>query len=570
LLGHHDEDEGIAEIATVQSKHSYCGTATTSALCPDEGLRSTLDERSSPRIPQQKREILMRMTKSGVAKSGLLAGALLMALSGVAQAGKKDDTIRFAYEQVPESIDPFFNNVRIGVILGQLAWDTLIFRDPNTNEYRGQLAKSWKWIDDKTIEFELREGIKFHNGEEFDADDVVYTMNYVSKAENKVVTQTNVNWIAGAEKIDKFKVRIKLKRTFPAAIEYLAGPVVIHPNEYYEKVGPKGMNESPVGSGPYKIVEHIPGKSVKLVANPDYPKELGKAVPKIKNLEIRFLPDRQTQVAEMMAENLDFIMGVPVDQALGLKAVPHLTVQEGETMRIVFLNFNLLDDAPVPALKDIRVRKAIAHAIPRAQMVKELVGEKARMINAICFPTQFGCDDSKTVRYAYDPAKARALLAEAGYTGDKKISVDLYAYRERNQSEAMIGALRSVGITANLKFMQYAAMREQIRAHKAAMAHQTWGSFSVNDISASTPVYFKFLADDTARDPEVRDLLEKGDSSVDPAARKEAYAKALALIQERVLAVPLYSLTTHYVANGALKFETYPDEIPRFWEMSWK
>jgi peptide/nickel transport system substrate-binding protein len=73
-----------------------------------------------------------------------------------------------------------------------------------------------------------------------------------------------------------------------------------------------------------------------------------------------------------------------------------------------------------------------------------------------------------------------------------------------------------------------------------------------------------------ARDPEVRDLLEKGDSSVDPATRKEAYAKALGMIQERVLGVPLYSLTTHYVANGALQFTTYPDEIPRFWEMSWK
>lgn len=512
----------------------------------------------------------MRMLKSGFMKSGVAACAVVLGLLGSAEAGKKDDTIRFAYEQVPESIDPYFNNVRIGVILGQLAWDTLIHRDPKTNEYKGQMAKSWKWLDDKTIEFELREGLKFHNGEEFDADDVVYTMNYVSKAENKVVTQTNVNWIAGAEKVDKFKVRIKLKRTFPAAIEYLAGPVVIHPNEYYEKVGPKGMNEKPVGSGPYKIVEHIAGKSVKLVANPDYHKDLGKGVPKIKNLEIRFLPDRQTQVAEVMAENLDFIMGVPVDQALGLKTVPHVTVQEGETMRIVFINFNTLENGPEPAMRDIRVRQAIAHAMPREQMVKELVGDKARIINAVCFPTQFGCDDSKAPRYAYDPAKARALMKEAGFGGDKKITVDIYAYRERNQSEAMIGALRSIGITANLKFMQYAAMREQIRAGKVAMAHQTWGSFSVNDVSASTPVYFKFLADDTARDPEVRDLLEKGDSSVDPAARKEAYAKALGLIQERALAVPLYSLTTHYVANGALKFETYPDEIPRFWEMTWK
>lgn len=487
-----------------------------------------------------------------------------------ANAGQKDDTIRFAYEQVPESVDPFFNNVRVGVIMGQLVWDTLIYRDPNTNEYKGQLAKEWKWADDTTLDLTLREGIKFHNGEEFDADDVVYTLNFVAKPDNKVVTQTNVHWIAGAEKLGKYQVRVKLKQPFPAAIEYLAGPVVIHPNEYYAKVGPQGMNQKPVGTGPYRVVEQVQGKSIKLVANPDYPKELHKSVPKIKNLEIRFLPDRQTQNAEIMAENLDFIMGVQADQALALKSVPHLQSVEGETMRIVFLNLNTREDSPFPAMRDIRVRKAIAHAMPKVQMVRQLLGEKARLINVVCFPSQFGCDDTGAPIYAYDPNKARDLLKEAGFGPNNKLEFDIVSYRERDQTEAMIGALRAVGITANLKFMQYAAIREQIRANKVAVSHQTWGSFSVNDASASTPNFFKFGADDMARDPEIRDILEKADTSVDPAARKEAYRKALTLIQERVLAVPLYSLTTQYVANKALRFNTYPDEIPRFWEMSWK
>src|SRR4051812_14641611 len=172
--------------------------------------------------------------------------AALLATATTAFAGKRDDTIRFAYDQAPESVDPFFNNVRIGVIIGANVWDTLVYRDPVTNEYKGQLAKSWKQIDDKTIEFELREGVKFHNGEEFDADDVVYTLNFVAKPENKVVTQGNVNWIEKAEKVGKYTVRLTTKEIFPAAIEYLAGPVVIHPNEYYEKVGPKGQNDKPV------------------------------------------------------------------------------------------------------------------------------------------------------------------------------------------------------------------------------------------------------------------------------------------------------------------------------------
>jgi peptide/nickel transport system substrate-binding protein len=118
--------------------------------------------------------------------------------------------------------------------------------------------------------------------------------------------------------------------------------------------------------------------------------------------------------------------------------------------------------------------------------------------------------------------------------------------------------------------MQYAAMREAIRAHKAPLVHQTWGSFSVNDVSASTPNYFKFSADDITRDPEVRDLLEKGDSSVDPEVRKAAYKKALIRIAEQAYSVPLYTLTTYYVATKDLNFAPYPDEIPRFWEMTWK
>ena len=505
------------------------------------------------------------MTMARVALAGLAAA--LMAASP-ALAGKRDGTLRFAYDQVAESVDPFMNNVRIGVIIAHQVWDTLIYRDPKTNEYKGQLATAWKWIDDKTLELELRKGVKFHNGEEFDADDVVYTMNFISKPENKVVSQQNVNWIARAEKLDKYKVRIITKGPFPAAIEYLAGPVVIHPNEYYEKVGPKGMNEKPVGSGPYRVTEHAIGKYVRMERNPDYFKDGPKPQPKIEKVEIRFIPDRQTQVAETMSGGVDMIMSVALDQANQMKAVPNLQVVSGETMRIAFLNMNTMENSPAPPLRDIRVRQAIAHAIDRDAMVKQIVGEGARVLHSQCFPSQFGCTDEGMVRYAYDPAKAKKLLADAGFPNG--FEIEFYAYRERNQTEAMIGYLRAVGIKANLRFMQYAAMREAIRAGKAPLIHQTWGSFSVNDVSASTPNYFKFTADDVTRDPTVRDALARGDSNVDPEIRREAYKEALARIAELSYSVPLYSLTTYYVATKDLAFVAYPDELPRFWEMTWK
>lgn len=497
--------------------------------------------------------------------SVIAAAALAIATPALAQ--KSAGAIRFAYDQAPENVDPFFNNVRIGVIIGANVWDTLIYRDPNTNEYKGQLATSWKQIDDKTIEFELRQGVKFHNGEEFDADDVVYTLNFVSKPENKVVTQGNVNWIGAAEKLDKYKVRLTTKEVFPAAIEYLAGPVVIHPNEYYEKVGPKGQNEKPVGSGPYKVSNYVPGKSITLEANKDYFKDSPKSQAKVGKVEIRFIPDRQTQMAEALSGGVDMIMHVPKDQADQLKTVPTLQVVSGETMRIVFMQLNALENSPAPALRDERVRKAIIHAIDRESMVKNIVGDGSRVLNTICFPSQFGCTDEGAARYPYDPAKARALLAEAGV---KDLTLDILAYRERNQTEALIGYLQQVGIKTNLRFLQYAAMREQISTNKAMLTHQTWGSFSVNDVSASTPNYFAFRTEDITRDAAVRDLLVKGNNSVAPDVRKEAYKGALKIIADKAYAVPLYSLPVYYVADKNLNFKAYPDELVRFWEMTWK
>ena len=495
--------------------------------------------------------------------------ALCAPASAPALAGKKDGTLRFAYEQVIDNLDPYFNSVRGGIILAAQAWDGLIYRDPKTNEYKGQLATTWKWIDDKTLELELRTGVRFHNGAEFDADDVVYTLNFVSKPENKASNQQGVSWIARVERLDKYKVRIVTREPFPPAIEYLASSrLVIHSHEYYAKVGPAGMNEKPVGSGPYRVAEHAVGKYVRLVRNPDYFKDSPREQAKIEKVEIRFIPDRQTQVAEVLSGGVDMIINVPADQAQQMRTMPNLQVVFGDTMRFMFLQLDTSERTLAPQLRDIRVRKAILHAIDRPAMVKAIVGEGASVINTVCYPSQFGCTDDGAPRYDYDPVKAKALLAEAGMPSG--FDIDIFGYRERQHVEAIVGYLRAVGIKANLRFLQYAAHRDAVRAGKVPMGFQSWGSTSINDVSASTSVFYKGNPDDVNHDGEVRGLLQRGDTSVDPKVRKEAYAKALALIQERAYALPLYSLPMYYIATKDLAFTAYPDEIPRFWEMSWK
>ena len=453
-----------------------------------------------------------------------------------------------------------------GSFSGSDIWDTLVYRDPASNTHKGQLATAWRWLDERTIEFDLRQGVRFHNGTEFEADDVIHTLNFIASSSNKVVNQQYVSWIERAEKVDRHKVRVIAKRPTPAALEYLSEYIPIYPKAYYERVGPKGMNEKPVGSGPFRVSEHAIGKFIRLEPNPDHFTDSLKSIPKIGQLEVRFLPDRQTQIAELLAGTIDFLMNVPVDQAEQLRAAPSVDVHPGETQRIAFLHLNTTEQSPSPALRDIRVRKAILHAIDRTSMVRTLVGEGSRVIHSLCFPSQFGCTDQGVPQYEYDPGKAKQLLAEAGYPIG--FDVDLFAYRERQQTEAMINFLRAVGIRANLRFMQFAAMREQVRSGKAAVAHETWGTL-VNDVSAITSVFFKFTPDDVNRDAEIRDLLERGDSTVDPAARKQAYAEALALIQERAYAVPLFSLPAYYVTAKDLAFMAPVDEKPKFWEMSW-
>jgi peptide/nickel transport system substrate-binding protein len=505
-------------------------------------------------------------TTSTALAAGLLALGLLAAAP--ASANKKADTLGMAYDQAPESVDPYFNNVRIGVIIAANVWDTLLYRDPVTNEYKGQLAKSWKQIDDRTLEFELRQGVKFHNGEEFDADSVAYTLNFVADPANKAVTQQNVRWIEKVEKLDKYKVRVISKEPFPAAKDYLSTTLAIHPARYYKEAGPKGMNAKPVGSGPYKVVDHVPGKSITLERNADYFKDSPKAQPKIGKIRIRFIPDRQTQMAEVLSGGEDFIMHVPKDQADKLQAVPHLQVVSGNTMRIVFMQMNILDGGPAPQLKDVRVRKAIAHAIDRESIIKNIVGGGAELLNTICTPSQVGCTQEGATLYKYDPALAKKLLAEAGYPNG--FSLDIHAYRERNQTEAIINYLQAVGIKAKLNFLQYAAMRDQVRANKAALVHQTWGSNLVNDVSASTPVYYSFGSDDVTHNAQVKELLDKGDRTIDAKARNELYKKALVMISENAYSVPLWSLPVYYVASKEVSFKPYSDELVRFWDMSWK
>ena len=118
--------------------------------------------------------------------TAVTAAALAIGASGSALANKADDTLNIVWERELENVDPYFNTAREGIIVNRMTWDNLLYRDPQSMEYKPLIAKSYVWVNDTTLKFEIKEGLTFHNGEKLDADDVVFTYNWVSDPANGV------------------------------------------------------------------------------------------------------------------------------------------------------------------------------------------------------------------------------------------------------------------------------------------------------------------------------------------------------------------------------------------------
>ncbi|MBD1553184.1 ABC transporter substrate-binding protein [Pseudomonas typographi] len=501
----------------------------------------------------------------GFARSAVLLG---MFFSTFAFADKANDTLVYASDSEPENISPYHNDLREGVVLARLAWDNLVYRDPDTGEYKPMLATAWKQVDDSTLDFDIRQGVKFQDGTPLTADDVVFTLNYVVAPDSKVVTVQNVSWIGSAEKLGDFKVRLHMKKPFPPALEYLSNAVPIFPKAYFEKVGLAGYSKQPIGTGPYKVVSVVAGEGVTLVRNDDYFKDSPQGMPHIKNLQFKVIPDAETRTAELMTGAVDWIWRVAPDQAEQLKQMPNLSVVSGGTMRIGFLILDARGTSSENSpMKNLKVRQAINYAINREGLASQLVGGESKPLQVACYPAQFGCDPSVATVYNYDPAKAKALLKEAGYPDG--FETEIFAYRDRDYVEAIIGNLRAVGIKANLRYLKYAALRDQQRGGHVPISFQAWGSFSILDTSASAGTWFKGNPDDNIKDPQVQGWLQTADNALDPEVRKANYRKALQRISEQAYWTPLFNYSLNYAYNHDLQFKPYPDELPRFVLSRW-
>lgn len=509
--------------------------------------------------------------------AGVAAISVVLAFGSPAYAGKADDTLVWATASEVGSLDTYYANLRETLMVTYAMCDSLIYRDPQSGKYEGLLATEWKWSDDKTLDLTLRKGVKFHDGKPFGPKDVAYTLNHIASPETPIQVSFLSEWIDKVEVTGENTVRIHAKRPTPAALEYLSGATPIFPDGHYENAptisGGDGAGKrdfgavQPMCTGPYKLSEFVPGQTITLKRNTEYFADSPKGQPKISTITFRTIRDPEAQVAELVTGGVDWIWGVPPENADMLGQVPNVTVASAPTMRMSFLSIDAAGRSGKTPLTDVRVRQAIGYAIDRDAIVKNLGGKGAEVLKAMCTPNQNGCP-AEVPQYTYDPAKARELLKEAGYEGG--LQLPIYAYRDRPFTEAVMNYLRDVGITADLNFLQWGALRPILSSGKAPLAHISNGSNGVQDASASLGYYFDGGEMDYSRDAELTGWLKTADTTTDEAARAALYAKAAARVAEKAYFIPLFVYGRTYAYSSDLDIPLTNDELAHFYRASWK
>lgn len=493
-------------------------------------------------------------------KKLLIAITAAAGLLGAAPAGAKD---LFVIDNVqePATLDPHRQWNPDSYTVYRNIYDNLVTRDAS-GAIAPQVALSWKAASDTEVDFVLRDDIKFHNGTPLTADDVVYSVKRITNPDFKSPQLGQFSKIVDAKATGAHTVRLTTDGPYPVLMAQLVKLSIVS-KDYAEQAGDEQLNLQPMGSGPYKFVEWRKGIKVALERNDSY----WRGTAPFAKVEFAAVPDAATRIADLRTGKADLIVGLNPDDALQLKGVSGVEVRSAPTERVGYFMMNT-QGGP---LTDKRVRRALAHAIDRKLIIDALLGGYSQVTNQLLTPAHFGYIEGLEW-HAYDPEKAKALLAEAGHGNGVEIEIITAPPFDQRIIQAMQQQLSDVGVTLKISMSDMSTFLGRRRAEPDGFGDTVFGRWSCACQDADGVLFAMFHSKSVwskYANPELDKYLVAGRSTLDPDERIAAYTAAHKIILEETPSIPLYQAAAIYGAKGQLKWSPTANESVFVMDMVW-
>jgi peptide/nickel transport system substrate-binding protein len=474
-------------------------------------------------------------------RTTLIAAAVALAVATPAAAQKAKDTLRFPLPEAEAGLDPYLLPGSFNNVWEPSVWDNLLGFDSTKVAFVPLLAKSWSQPDDLTYEFELRNDVTFHDGQPLDADDVVYTLNYITDPKVNLRYKSNWTWLKSAEKLGSHKVRLKANYPAPDGMMWMAFNTSIFPEHIHAPLANKAdFGAKPIGTGPLKIAKIDKNTGIVAERNTAFKTMPSKFAAPIGRIVAEPVPDSGTLVAKLLRGEVDLAREVPADQAIALRDSGQFEFTlSPPALGYSFMGFPSKGAENVKALGDVRVRQAIIRAINRDALVEVQYGELAKGLKpheALCSKEQLGCGYTKPVP-AYDPAAAKKLLAEAGYADGFDVVISTFP-SNINEVTAVTGMLRAVGIRATVRQHPIAQRVQLLNQGKVDIGYYGWSGGGM--FEASSQIVRHFLSKEYD-DPTLVKMAEATGSMMNDAERRKEVAKLMDYAHDQAYAFPMVS-----------------------------
>ncbi|MBJ3776487.1 ABC transporter substrate-binding protein [Acuticoccus mangrovi] len=490
----------------------------------------------------------------GAAASSLAATGLGPA-SVLAQEGGEFDEFKIGIWSGVPNLDPEQNSIRTCIVCQNWIFDPLLFRDKDTNELKPYLATEYSYVGDNRWRFKIHEGVMFHNGEPLDAAAVKFSLERRKSDKVGSPFQTTFADVLDCEIIDDTTFEFVCANPFPMMPAYLP-TFSIMPPKYYSEHDLSYLALNPVGSGPFKLVEFRPDDVVRVERNEDYWGEK----PVIKRVTATIVQEDATRVASLLAGDFN-ITGRPVMEDFDrIDANPGTRVSATIGNRVVFAGFNF----DMPPFDNKLVRQAANYAVDAA-IINEVYLRSTGELMASALPSTVPGYDPAIEPYAYDPDKAKALLAEAGFPDGFETTIEVHPgwlIAGMEVTQAIANFLKEVGIKVNLVVSDAGTMAAHINDRTAGPIYvQSWGGNSTFDADSYIQVLFDEGSWSCNHMPEIGALVQAGRATADQAERIKVYQEACRIIHEEAPWIFLYLQPNTYGVTTDTDWEGRPDEM---------